>query len=437
MANTPLNLADFQASMAAMQAKQQADQAAASRITDKLKAQLVAQAAQYGFNWKGNYNADYHTGLVAGDLARQGVTDLSQLGYSKDGNYLVDKTTGKQLSWYKSASHPNEGPLANKGQIGWGAKGQGRTNYMVKPDAAGNPVFYPQWKSNAPTGVGGFLLDIAPAVVGAWNPLAGAALSATEGALGGQSIGDIIKGAGTSYLASLAGGKVGNLAGDAGSYANALARGATTGGIGAGLSGQDILSGALKGGAVAGLTNAGMQGYQALTQTPGLTTSGAGMGMKASPNQTEYTPGQADYSLTSPSTGSQGQGMTMGGSPSGQGLNFDTGAFQTGLQFDQPSSNQPRYGTNQSLGGAMGDKFASTALGMGANALFSSSPQSSNTTQAVASPAAGGYTPQQVSTVSTQGASEFSPAGDIGSQATGRPRQNVWNEASLRNALGI
>ena len=427
MANTPLNLADFQASMAAMQAKQQADQAAASKITDHLKSQLVAQAQQYGFNWKGNYNADYHTGLVAGHLAEQGVTDLSQVAYDKNQD-LVNTATGKPIQWYKGT----------KGEIGWGAKGQGRTNYMVKPDAAGNPVFYPQWKSNAPTGIGGFIADVAPIVAGAFGgPLAGAAVAAGEGALGGQNIGDIIKGAGTSYLASLAGGKVGDLAGDAGSYANSIARGATTGGVGAGLRGQDILAGALKGGAISGLTNAGMQGYQALTQTPWLTTSGAGMGMKASPNQTEYTPGQADYSLTSPSTGSQGQGMTMGGSPSGQGLNFDTGAFQTGLQFDQPSSNQPRYGTNQSLGGAMGDKFASTALGMGANALFSSSPQSSNTTQAVASPAAGGYTPQQVSTVSTQGASEFSPAGDIGSQATGRPRQNVWNEASLRNALGI
>jgi hypothetical protein len=424
MANTPFDPAAFQAQLQAGMAKQQADQAAASQITNHLKSQLMAQAQQYGFNWKGNYNADYHTGLVAGRLAQQGVTDLSQVGYDKNQD-LVNTATGKPIQWYKGT----------KGQIGWGAKGQGRTNYMVKPDAQGKPVFYPNWKSNAPGGVGGFLLDVAPAIVGAFNPLAGAALSATEGALGGQSIGDIIKGAGTSYLSGLAGGQIGALAGDAGSYANAIARGATTGGVGAGLSGQDILSGALKGGAVGGLTNAGMQGYRALTETPGLTTSGAGMGMRANPNTTEYTPGQADYSLTSPSLSGQGQGMTMGGAPSGQGLNFDEGAFQTGLQFDQPSSNQSRYGTNQSLGGATGEKFASTLLGMGGNALFS--PSTSNRSQTVAPQATGGYTPQQVSTVSTQGVSGYAPAGDVESQATGRPRQNVWNEASLRNALGI
>jgi hypothetical protein len=425
MATAPFNQ---QAALSQIQAGIQQAQAAAaakSQITNKLKSQLVAQAGQYGFDWKGNYNADYHTGLVAGRLADQGVTDLSQVAYDKNQD-LVNTATGKPIQWYKGT----------KGEIGWGAKGQGRTNYMVKPDAQGNPVFYPQWKSNAPTGIGGFLADVAPLVAGAFGgPLAGAAVAAGEGALGGQNIGDIIKGAGTSYLSGLAGGQIGALAGDAGSYANAIARGATTGGVGAGLSGQDILSGALKGGAIGGLTNAGMQGYRALTETPGLTTSGAGGGLKAIPNQTEYTPGQADYSLTSPSTGSQGQGMTMGGAPSGQGLNFDAGAFQTGLQFDQPSSNQSRYGTNQSLGGATGEKFASTLLGMGGNALFS--PSTGNRSQTVAPQATGGYTPQQVSTVSTQGVSEYAPAGDVESKTTGGVRRNVWNEASLRNALGI
>ena len=425
MANAPFNQ---QAALSQVQAgiqQSQADAAARSQITNKLKSQLVAQAGQYGFDWKGNYNADYHTGLVAARLADQGVTDLSQVAYDKNQD-LVNTATGKPIQWYKGT----------KGEIGWGAKGQGRTNYMVKPDAQGKPVFYPQWKSNAPTGIGGFIADVAPIVAGAFGgPLAGAAVAAGEGALGGQNIGDIIKGAGTSYLSGLAGGQIGALAGDAGSYANSIARGATTGGVGAGLRGQDILAGALKGGAVGGLTNAGMQGYRALTQTPGLTTSGSGGGLKTIPNQTEYTPGQADYNLTSPSTGSQGQGMTMGGAPSGQGLNFDSGAFQTGLQFDQPLYNQPRYGTNESLGGATGEKFASTLLGMGGNALFS--PSTSNRSQTVAPQAAGGYTPQQVSTVSTQGVSEYAPAGDVESKTTGGVRRNVWNEASLRNALGI
>jgi hypothetical protein len=435
MATEPFNQ---QAALSPIQSgvqKQQAAAAAKAVIVNKIRDQLIQQSSQYGFGWKGNEPAAYHAGMVADMLANQGVTDLKQVGYSSDKNYLVNKETGQQINWYKSKSHPNEGPLANKGQIGWSAKGQGRTNYMVKPDAQGNPVFYPQWHNEAPTGVGGFLLDVAPAVVGAFNPLAGAALSATEGVFRGDDPFEILKGAGTSYLSGLAGGKIGALAGDAGTYANAIARGATTGGVGAGLSGQDILAGALKGGAVGGLTNAGMQGYRALTDTPGLTTSGAGGGLKAIPNQTEYTPGQADYSLTSPSTGSQGQGMTMGGAPSGQGLNFDAGAFQTGLQFDQPSSSQPRYGTNQSLGGATGEKFASTLLGMGGNALFS--PSTGNRSQTVAPQATGGYTPQQVSTVSTQGVSEYAPAGDVESKTTGGVRRNVWNEASLRNALGI
>jgi len=353
MANTPIDLAAFQAQIQANMAQQQAARAAASKITDHLKSQLVAQAQQYGFNWKGNYNADYHTGLVAGHLAEQGVTDLSQVAYDKNQD-LVNTATGKPIQWYKGT----------KGEIGWGAKGEGRTNYMVKPDANGKPVFYPQWKSNAPGGVGGFLLDVAPAIVGAFNPLAGAALSATEGALGGQSLGDIIKGAGTSYLAGQAGQYAGGATSGLGEFGSKTVGGMASGATRAGLSGQDILGGALRGGAIAGLTDLGMQGYRALTGTTG-------------------------------------------------------------------------EGSDQSTGSKLGSALASGLIGTGVNALFAPSYGGGNRSQTVAPQATGGYTPQQVSTVSTQGVSAYSPAGDIESQSTGRPRQNVWNEASLRNGLGI
>lgn len=271
-----------------------ANTAAQQLIASHLQSQLNNQASRYGFGWKGNKDAAYHTGLVAGQLSSQGIEDLSQLGYSKDQNYLINKETGKQLDWYKSAKHPNEGPLANRGQLGWGAKGVGRTNYMVKADAAGNPVIFPEWKSNAPTGLGGFLVDIAPAIAGYFGgPLGAAAMSGLEGAIGGQDLGSIIKGAGINAIASGVSPYVSNLAnaslpmlGTAG-ITNAVADavgGAAAGGVGSALSGQGlsgVIPGALAAGVSSGVNSLGQSvsgGLQQAGLSPNLSNTATQIG---------------------------------------------------------------------------------------------------------------------------------------------------------------
>lgn len=244
-------------------------------IQRHLKDQLLNQSKAYGFDWKTTIDADRNASQVANLLALQGVSDIRDLTYDKNGNLqnnqyvklddLIDskldnkpiKVESTPIKWYKD----------DKGQIGWTAAGKGRTNYMVKPDANGNPVFHPDWKSNAPGGIGGFILKAAPAVVGiaTGNPWLAAATSAGIGAASGASLDDIIKGAvltgGTSYLGGLANASTqGALSGLDSSVKAALggaAQGATQAGVAGAVTGnfnlKDVATSALAGGAASGI----------------------------------------------------------------------------------------------------------------------------------------------------------------------------------------
>ena len=281
-----------------------------------------------------------------------------------------------------------------------------------------------------------------------------AATSAGIGAIGGQNIGDILKSAGAAGLGAQAGALAKGAAGGLGSVGASAAGGAASGATNAGIRGQNIAQGALRGGAMAGLGQGAYEGYKDLTSTPGLTTSGAGGGLKVNPRTGEYTPGQADYGLTSPSN--QGGGLRFDGAPSGQGLNFDAGAFQTGLMFDQPSASQPRYVTSQGLG-RTADSLARGVIGAGLNYAFAPDRNTSGALASNAQPSSTRYlgptkptgptapsvqygraAASPATTVATQGLGGYNP-GDVSTEATGNPRQNVWNEASLRlkDALGV
>lgn len=264
-------------------------------ITDHVRDQLLAQSKGYGFNWKANKDEIFHATNVANILTSQGVNDLSLLRYDSKGDLYktwFSDTPGhgryyssspeNKINWYKNDDE-------NRGQVGWSAAGTGRTNYMVKPDAAGNPVFYPDWKSNAPGGIGGFLLKAAPAIVGiaTGNPWLAAATSAGIGAISGQNPGDILKGAalagGTSYLGGAANAATqGALAGldpDLVAALSGAAQGATASGISGIATGNfkldDILKSALAGGAASGikslLTDKLPAGQQGPTQPSAIT----------------------------------------------------------------------------------------------------------------------------------------------------------------------
>lgn len=226
----------------------------ANLVHTRLRDQLLGQSKQYGFSWKTNKAAEYHAGNVANLIMSGGVTDLSEVGYSKNGKNLINKTTGKPISFYKNRAMDAKG----KAQMGWSAKGKGRTNYYVQKDAQGNPVFHPEWKSNAPGGIGGKILKYAAPVIGAVNPLAGAAVGAALGLAQGQKFGDIAKGAALNYGLSTLGRGVSNLAtgslpmiGNAGitnTIADSLG-GAAAGGVRGLVTGQNPLQSALTGAA--------------------------------------------------------------------------------------------------------------------------------------------------------------------------------------------
>ena len=418
---------------------------------NQLAQQLGAQASQYGFSWEGNMPAAFHEGKMAKILYDKGVRNLNDLGYTPDGKNMINKATGQIVPWYKDEQVDAKG----RAQIGWESEGPGLTNYYAQRGPNGQPIFVPQWKDESPGGLGGFLLKAAPiAAAIAGQPELAAGISAAEGLGAGKSPFEVAKGAGLSYLGGQIGqGVSGSLADALGKTGSNIAGGAASGAFGAGARGGNVLQGALTGGAGAGL----YQGYKDLTSTPGLTTSGAEGGLSVRNGNS--------FNIYDPSRVSSESGLRVGSfpnnnqsydfvppsQPSGQGLNLDAGAFQTGLMFDQPSSSQPRYGTSQGLGNTA-DSLAKSLIGSGLNYALSptgSSSARSGNQQNVSGGGGGGggggsvvqYGQAPVSlvnTVGTQGLGGYNP-GDISSQTTGNPRQNVWNEASLRlkDALGV
>ena len=234
-------------------------------IKGHLQGQLKQQASGYGFGWKGNKSEDYHSGRVAELLRDKGITDLGQIGYSEDGKNLINKETGAVVPWHEGKKGSQEG------QIGWSAKGKGRTNYMVQKDAQGNPVFFPKWKSNAPGGIGGFLLKAAPIAATFIPGMQGwgsALLSAGLTGLQGGGLGDILKSGAISYAAGELGGEANALAKGAASglspamqkLAGNLAQGATQSAVRGAATGNldlgQIATGALAGGVAGGIANA-------------------------------------------------------------------------------------------------------------------------------------------------------------------------------------
>ena len=243
--------------------------------------QLGRQASQYGFSWKvNNRPAKNHLQAMAKILYDKGVRNLSDLGYSKNGRNLINKKTGQIVPWYKDETMDKNG----RAQIGWNSEGEGLTNYYVYKDRNGNPVIAPQWKSNAPGGIGGFLLKAAPAIAGVFGgPGAAALTSAGLGLAQGQNFGQIAKNAAINAAANFAGAKVSNLAtanlpmvGTAG-ITNAIAD--TAGGLASGatssvLNGQGLkgaLPGAVLGGVTSGvqsLANSASSGLQQVGLSP-------------------------------------------------------------------------------------------------------------------------------------------------------------------------
>lgn len=296
---------------AQLQARQQAVQERTDGLS-RLSQQLGGQASQYGFTWKGNKAADFHQGKMATILYDKGVRSLSDLGFSKDGKNLINKNTGQVVPYYKDNTMGKDG----RAQMGWESKGKGRTNYYVQADANGNPVFTPDWRSNAPRGIGGFLLKAAPTIAGiVGGPGAAAAAAGLITAGGGGNFGDIVKNAaitgGTSYLGGQANALTqGALKGLDPNMIKALggaAQGFTQSGLGGAAQGNFSLKDAL----ASGLTAGAASGIQSLLSPQALPAGQAGPTRPGAINTGSST---LDRALTSTAAN------TVGGVLSGQNL---------------------------------------------------------------------------------------------------------------------
>ena len=310
MAVAPTNdlVAKLMAGNPQLAAQMQARATAANERTagiSSLAQQLGGQASQYGFSWKGNKPADFHQSKMAKILYDKGVRDLSDLGYSKDGKNLINKNTGQIVPWYKDEKMDKKG----RAQIGWESGGKGRTNYYVYKDANGNPVFAPKWKSNAPGGVGGFLLKAAPAIAGAvGGPWAAAGVAGLTSAASGDKLGQILKNAGIAGGTSYLGGKAnvatqGALKGLDPSVIKALGS-AAQGFTQSGLSGAATGNFSLKDALASGLSAGAAGGIQSLLSPQALPAGQAG---PVAPGAINTGSSTLDRALTSTAAGTAGR----------------------------------------------------------------------------------------------------------------------------------
>ena len=103
----------------------------------KLAAQILAQNTTS--KWTGGLPPEKAAMYMADDLAKSGISDISQVGQGENG--IINKATGEQLhSGYAERTKDNlwSGSFEGKGNTGFG----------VQFDAKGNPYFYTQGASS-------------------------------------------------------------------------------------------------------------------------------------------------------------------------------------------------------------------------------------------------------------------------------------------------
>lgn len=162
----------------------------------KLAAQILAQGTTS--RWTGGLDPKKAASYMADDLAKSGITDISQVGKGETG--IINKLTGEQL---QSGYGERTGGNLWSGSY----EGKGNTGFGVQFDAKGNPVFYSQGASSNDLVnlLGDNKLLNAAAQIGAayfGGPAGSAALNAAMG----KDVGDIAKAA----LLSYAGGQAAN-----------------------------------------------------------------------------------------------------------------------------------------------------------------------------------------------------------------------------------
>jgi len=241
----------------------QAQQAAQAKRDANQAYQQLGALEQYGLSYKNKaLSSEANRETIAQRLSEYGISNLHDLGSTQvDGKpVFYSRTTGHMLP----------------GELGYTSYGNGFTRYKLQamPDGSALPV--PAWEDSSDNAKIAQGLSVAAILAAPWAlPALGAATglgAAASGALYGGATGaltsgigggNILKGGLTGALAGGIGGSFGagsgqfdvsqGMGGAAGKAINSAASGALTGGMKAGLSGQNILEGAAVGGVSGGL----------------------------------------------------------------------------------------------------------------------------------------------------------------------------------------
>ena len=241
----------------------QAQQAAQAKRDANQAYQQLGALEKYGLTY-GNkaLGSEANRETIAQRLSEYGINNLQDLGSTQvDGKpVFYNRTTGQALP----------------GELGYTSYGDGFTRYKMQALPDGSAVPVPEWEDSSDNGKIAQAVAIAAMVAAPWAlPALGAATglgAAASGALYGGATGaltsgigggNILKGGLTGALAGGIGGSFGagsgqfdvsqGMGGAAGKAINSAASGALTGGMRAGLSGQNILEGATVGGVSGGL----------------------------------------------------------------------------------------------------------------------------------------------------------------------------------------
>jgi len=208
---------------------------------DKLSKQILAQNTTA--TWKGDVKPETAARYMADDLAKSGITDISQVGKGTTG--IINKETGEKLiSGYGERT---------KGNLWSGSyEGAGNTGFGVQFTEAGKPIFYTEGASSSTLKKD--LLKAAVIAGAAFGLVGPEALSGIFGSGAAASTALGAEAAATGLTLAELGGTAGAVGGTTGLLSGGT--GATVLGMGAGtgLTAGGSLSGLTAGSSLSGLT---------------------------------------------------------------------------------------------------------------------------------------------------------------------------------------
>jgi len=305
---------------------------------DKLAKQIFAQNTTA--TWKGDVKPETAARYMADDLAKSGITDISQVGKGDTG--IINTVTGEKLiSGYGERT---------KGNLWSGSyEGAGNTGFGVQFTETGKPIFYTEGASSST-----LKKDLLKAAVIAGAAFGLAGPEALSGIFGSSTAATTALGA-EAAATGLTLAELGGTAGAVGGTTGLLTGGTGATALGTGLTAGSSLSGLTAGSSLSGLTagTGALAGGNTLLGGAALGTTLGGLGAGGSLLGTAATGlGTGNIAnLLSGGLGTAGNLLQMQESKEAAQraqamIDRETAAAKTAAQF-RPVGMTTRFGTSQ------------------------------------------------------------------------------------------